>query len=159
MEYLPSEDSMSVTLEREHDGDEDYRKLYAIAVDELALTYHAINRSPKLRARGKDGQCYRQPVVPRNYDETSGQYIERVGVEAAKRGVSTKDLLYPTVIESVKYWELDGTNLVYCADCWIGQFESEGVLKQLELDCAASSQLEDIIPDLRLLRTPFYGAE
>lgn len=141
--------------------DDAHGKLRRIAIDELVKTQSTIQRSPKLQQRGKPATLIERsskPAFERLQEESYDQYVERAGLEAALRGVATKDVIYPPIETNVTYWELDGTHFVYISDLMIGEFTNDNVLMRVSLDFTAKAQLERIIPGLRLLCTPFYGA-
>lgn len=157
-----SGDNVGFPYDDETDDGEEHATLRTIAIDELASTHLTIERFPKLKARGiptKYGPSIGEPLIQREDEETSAQYMERVGVEAAKRGVSTNELLYPIVSSETRYWELDGTKFVYAEDFQIAKFDDTGTLIGVSLDLVSKRDLEEIIQGLRLLCTPFYGAQ
>lgn len=139
--------------------DEEHGKLVRIAIDELVKTHQMIERSPKLKDRGQPGMKSKLLLeiedLPRHENEDWDDYLDRIEIEGEKRG----EPFIMSSSEEITYWQLDNTNFVYIEGCRIGTFsEWGGEIIEYPLTYGPKPILEEIIPSLRLLRTPFYGA-
>jgi len=148
---FPDEDIMSAYNEyvAEQGSEQDRKTLLRILHDELELTRQTMLRSPVLRERGKPAVLRDFFLVLRDEERAHNEDYRRLIEYLA---ASAQD------DETVTYWRLDVTELVYVADSRIGRLTNDTVLTKVSLDFAPQRDLEEIIQGLRILRTPFYGA-
>ena len=95
----------------------------------------------------------RYHVYPPLEGESRQEYVARLQEEAAKRCITTDDLLMPYIGVDVTYWELPGTSIVYVDECMIARLNDEGILKKLSLDTATPDELQQAIEGLQQLRS------